>query len=286
MNPAGNQSRNSVRLRVATYNIHKCRGMDGRVRPERITEVLREIDADIVALQEVVSVGAKGRRQDQARYVADALRYHSHLGENRRLRGAAYGNLLLSRFPINRTCNYDISVPRREGRGCLRADVEIGKEFMLHIFNVHMGTSFIERRKQARKLVHAGILDNHELSGARIVLGDFNEWSRGLASRLLSAHFNSADIRGHLGRTRTYPGVLPFLHLDHIYFDPVLRLESLSLHRSRTALLASDHLPLVADFALPASRVERHLLSGQRRNLSISDKSNGVSRQQFPPQQL
>jgi hypothetical protein len=85
-------------------------------------------------------------------------------------------------------------------------------------------------------------------TGVRVVLGDFNELTHGLASRLLSTHFQSVDIESHLRRSRTYPGLLPFLHLDHIYFDGRLTLERLVLHRSRTALIASDHLPLVADF--------------------------------------
>jgi endonuclease/exonuclease/phosphatase family metal-dependent hydrolase len=95
-------------------------------------------------------------------------------------------------------------------------------------------------------------LNNEELSGARIMLGDFNEWTRGLTTRLLASHLTSADIRAHLPRAKTYPGVLPFLHLDHVYFDDSLELESMRLHRSRIALVASDHLPLVADFRMEA----------------------------------
>ncbi|MEK6288314.1 MAG: phospholipase D-like domain-containing protein [Acidobacteriota bacterium] len=68
--------------------------------------------------------------------------------------------------------------------------------------------------------------------------------------RLLASHLTSADIRAHLQRSRTYPGVLPFLHLDHIYFDDLLDLERITLHKSRAALVASDHLPLVADFRI------------------------------------
>ena len=82
------------------------------------------------------------------------------------------------------------------------------------------------------------------------MLGDFNEWTHGLASRLLSEELRSADVRTHLRTRRTYPGPLPLVHLDHIYYDPALALERLTLHRSRLALVASDHLPLVADFHL------------------------------------
>jgi endonuclease/exonuclease/phosphatase family metal-dependent hydrolase len=81
------------------------------------------------------------------------------------------------------------------------------------------------------------------------VLGDFNEWTKGLATTLLNSHLTSADIRVHLRRARTYPGFLPFLHLDHVYHDPALRLERLTLHRTPKSLVASDHLPLVADFS-------------------------------------
>lgn len=236
----------SKRVRVATYNIHKSRGLDWRIRPDRIIEVLREIDADIVALQEVVRA-PDTRVEDQARFIAAELGYHSCFGENRRVNGAPYGNLLLSRFHIWASCNHDISTDGRERRGCLRADIAIG-ETTLHVFNVHLGTSFFERRRQGQMLVSREILQRYDLEGPRIILGDFNEWTRGLTSRLLACQLESADLRRHLPRSRTYPGVLPFLHLDHMYFDRTLELEQLILHRSRTALVASDHLPLVADF--------------------------------------
>jgi endonuclease/exonuclease/phosphatase family metal-dependent hydrolase len=224
--------------------------MDRRVRPGRIVDVLAEVKADVVALQEVLSVEGRARERDQARFLASELGMDYHIGENRRLQGGAYGNVILSRLPIENVQNYDITWRGRERRGCLRADVRVGESSLLHVFNVHLGTAFIERRHQARRLVSPEILGHEELSGARLVLGDFNEWTRGLASRLLSSHFESADIRSHLRRARTYPGVLPFLHLDHIYYDAGLKLQKLSLHRSRTALIASDHLPLVADFQL------------------------------------
>ncbi len=139
-----------------------------------------------------------------------------------------------------------------ETRGCLRADVELPGGTLLHVFNVHMGTAFLERRKQGRKLVSQEILHRTELPGPRIVLGDFNEWTRGLTSRLLREQFVTPNLRDHINRSRTYPGVLPFLHLDHIYFDSELHLHHLTLHKTRRSLIASDHLPLIADFSLPA----------------------------------
>ena len=239
-------------MRIATYNIHRGRGMDGRLKPERLVEVLREIDADVFALQEVLSIEGGAPELDQARFLAGELGFHFALGENRRLRGGAYGNVVLSRHPLRTMRNYDISVTGCERRGCLHTDVELPQGTTLHVFNVHLGLAFLERRHQARQLVD--VLGEGILRGPRIVLGDFNEWTRGLASRLLGRHLTAVNLRRHLKWARTYPGLMPVLALDHIYFDATLQLEQLTLHRSRTALLASDHLPLVADFTvLPAA---------------------------------
>ena len=247
------------RIRIVTYNIHKCCGLDRRVSPARIVEVLREIDADIIALQEVVCIANGTREYDQARFFAEELAYEYCLGENRQLRGGVYGNVILSRMPVRASRNYDISWRRWERRGCLRADIELANDRLLHIFNVHLGLAFTERRHQARQLVGADILMNAELQGTRVVLGDFNEWTHGLTSRLLATHLESVDLRHHIGRTKTYPGVLPLPHLDHIYFDPTLQLERFTLHRSRTALVASDHVPLVADFLLEDEATQEEL---------------------------
>jgi endonuclease/exonuclease/phosphatase family metal-dependent hydrolase len=239
------------RIRMATYNVHKCRGMDCRVRPQRIVEVLQEIDADIIALQEVVSTGGHNPKEDQAGFITRSMGMWSYMGVTRRLNGGAYGNLILSRYPLGTACNYDISTNGRERRGCVRVDLELSGSTLLHIFNVHLGTAYLERRQQARMLLTSNVLNNRKLRGVRIVLGDFNEWTRGLATRLLNAQFESVDVQRCPRRTRTYPGILPLLHLDHIYFDPTLTVEHRYLHRSRAALIASDHLPLVADFRMP-----------------------------------
>lgn len=239
-------------LRIATYNIHKCRGMDRRVSPERVAAVIRELNVNVIALQEVL----REDKRDQLRILAELteLRY-SCFGETRKHLGAAYGNAVLSRFPIRHWRNYDITAGRREARGLLRADIQLPTGRLLHVLNVHLGTGFMERRRQARLLIQRDVLLSEDFSAPRILLGDFNEWTRGLATRMLSSHFRSAEwtkrTRSPLKRRRSYPGVLPLLHLDHIYYDKSLKLKTFRLHRSRTALIASDHLPLVASFEIP-----------------------------------
>ncbi|ABF39501.1 Endonuclease/exonuclease/phosphatase [Candidatus Koribacter versatilis Ellin345] len=240
-----------MRLRIATYNVHKCRGLDRRTDPERIATVIRELDADVIAMQEILDVRDGHPGHDQARRIATNLQeYEWRFGENRSLHGGAYGNMTLSRLPITASENYDITWRHRERRGCLRTDVSLTDRSVLHLFNLHLGTSFVERRHQARKLLTEAVLRRAEFTGPRIVLGDFNEWTRGLASRLMGTEFEAIEPRTHLRYARTYPGVMPLLHLDHFYFDRTLSLESYCIHRSRTALIASDHLPLVSEFSL------------------------------------
>jgi endonuclease/exonuclease/phosphatase family metal-dependent hydrolase len=236
------------KFRIVTYNVHKCVGVDRRLSPARIVSVLKEVKADIIALQEVLCIQGRDSQSDQAHFIAGELGFNYCMGHNRKLKEGIYGNLVLSRFPLLESENHDISVAGREERGCLRVGVALGKEGRLHVYNVHLGTSFIERRRQARKLISESILSDGKIPGPRIMLGDFNEWTRGLVTRLLNEHFRSGDIRLHLKRSRTYPGLLPLMHLDHIYFDETLELERAKLHRSRASLLASDHLPIFADF--------------------------------------
>jgi endonuclease/exonuclease/phosphatase family metal-dependent hydrolase len=230
-------------LRVATYNVHKCRGIDGRVRPERIASVIAALDADVVALQEIYD--------QQAEYLADQLKYKFCFGENRRLKTRPYGNATLARLPFGTIKNYDLTHGTRERRGILRSDIRAGGQ-TIHLFNVHLGTAFLERRYQGRELLSDRVLAQLGFTGPRVIVGDFNEWTRGLCTQLMSAQFAAGDLKRFQRSARTYPGFLPMLNLDHIYFDRGVELRSLALHRSRTALVASDHLPLVAEFKLPA----------------------------------
>ena len=131
----------------------------------------------------------------------------------------------------------------------LRADVQIGRQ-CLHVFNVHLGTALLERRYQAGRL--SAFVNDHRVTGAKIVLGDLNEWLKGETTRMLDKSMKSIDLRKFLRRRRTYPGVFPVLHLDHIYYDGAIEVIGVELPRTRLTLVASDHLPLVAEVSVRA----------------------------------
>ncbi len=198
----------------------------------------------------MLSVEGKKLEDHQARFIAHELGFQYRIGETRRLHGGVYGNVTLSRFPFVHTYRYDITHPGREERGCLRTDLQIVPDRVLQVYNLHLGTSYKERDYQARRLFDSGILKPMSERAPRIILGDFNEWISGLTSRLLKDHFRSVPVRPLFGRSRTYPGFLPLLHLDHIYFSDGMDVLKVTVHRSRKALVASDHLPIVVDFRM------------------------------------
>src|SRR5262245_47660361 len=162
-------------MRIVTYNIHKARGMDGRVSTKRIAKVLADLDADIIALQEVFA--ACDSHEGQVEMIAMELGLNVSFGRTRRHRNRPYGNAILSRWPILKSHEMDISWIRRERRGCIRADLETPRG-TLHVFNIHMGTNYFERRHQVRSLLSSKQIVE-DLTGPRVLVGDFNEWIKG-----------------------------------------------------------------------------------------------------------
>lgn len=232
-------------LRIVTYNIHRSRGMDRRTRPERVAEVLHSIDADVIALQEVIGAGPNGGSHIEE--IGAALGMGWVMAPTRQLRGHQFGNVVLSRFPIAHHSQHDLTWKSCEERCMQRVDVDVNGR-TLHVYNVHLGTAILERRHQARRL--ATIVTNRQVNGPKIVLGDFNEWMRGLTTTMLSTRMKSVDLQQFMRRRRHYPGLFPILHLDHIYYDGNLDIVHVQIHRNRLSLVASDHLPLVADIRI------------------------------------
>jgi endonuclease/exonuclease/phosphatase family metal-dependent hydrolase len=226
---------------VASYNIHKCAGLDGRVDLDRIAHVIREIDADLIGVQEVFRPQALG--------LAERLGVEVAMGPTRERDGQLYGNAILTRLAVRGSRTFDLSRPDREPRGGIRLDLALADGLLLHLFNVHFGLKIRERAAQVRMLVREHILHD-ELTGPRVVVGDLNEWFwfPGAVGRTLRRELHGPRIR------RTHPAPLPLFPLDRIYWDRELAADGFHVHRSRLARVASDHLPVVARLRMVPAR--------------------------------
>lgn len=224
-------------IRIATYNIHRGRGLDGRTSLGRIGDVLRQIDADVIGVQEVYEA--------QAEHLAHELGMQLVTGITAHRSDGAYGNAILTRLRLQGVATFDLSVRTREARGGIRVDLGFHGE-TLHVFNVHLGLARRERAEQVKWLVERHILWD-DRAGPRIVVGDLNEWFPGRVGRALRQEFSSLRPR------RTHPAPLPLWALDRIYWDHAVHGESLRVHQTRLARVASDHLPLVASLRIRSS---------------------------------
>jgi len=227
-------------LTVATYNVHGFAGACGRPDPERIAAVVREIDADVLALQEVVYPAAVdlAPRTLERRFPG----YHCVAAPTRPHGSGLLGNAILSRLEVRAAQRFDLSRHRREPRGALQVTVDCGGAD-LSVVTAHFGLRHRERRHQSRSLIR---LLTQPLAPFLILLGDFNDWLPGSpVIRRLQAHL------GRSPRVPSYPARWPLLALDRIWVHPGSALLEVSVHRSEAARRASDHLPLVARVARP-----------------------------------
>lgn len=229
-------------LRIATYNIHGAVGTDRVRSAERIAKVIAELDADVVALQEVPLGGSFA--PNALPVLRETTGMEAVAGPTLDTPERRYGNAILSRLPIRATRSLDLSFGRREARGALDVDVDVEKgatdRAALRIVATHLGLSARERRAQIRALIAA--FDTPRMPV--ILMGDLNEWFVwGHALRMLVTHFRAAPA------PRTFPSRLPVFALDRIWMHPASRLLDVHVHRSMLARVASDHLPLVARIA-------------------------------------
>jgi len=240
-----------------TYNIHKGVGVDRRYAPERIVEVLRHHAPDIVLLQEVDRRTDRTHSVDLASVIASKLDYpYRAVSMNVFRKSCKYGNATLSRFPIGKQENIDLSMQRRIRRGAqhTRVSLPVGDRYeYLDVFNIHLGLFARERLAQARKLLGFGAMAKIPESRPCIVAGDTNDWGGLLLGRaFLTEGFHCGSDRPHRPGwpIRTYPSYAPAGGLDKVFYRGGLRLIDAQRSRMKLARLASDHLPLIVEFSL------------------------------------
>ncbi len=247
-----------MRVRILTYNIHRAIGVDRSFRPDRIVRVLAHHDPDIVLLQEVDEGAPRSREVDLAKELASAAGYsHFAVGHNVRLRKGRYGNATLSRHPILRERNIDLTVGKKKRRGCQHTTIAVEGRSQVHeleIFNVHLGLSVAERSRQVGTLVRSSEFDSLDPEASCIVGGDFNDWRsilHPIFCEILRFHSATQHDYGYNGAIRTYPSFSPQGGLDKLYSRGGIRMVGQARRcRLRVSKVASDHLPIIADFEL------------------------------------
>jgi len=248
-------------LRLLTYNIHKAIGVDGKFAPERIVEILRHHDADIVLLQEVDRGAPRSNHLDLASLLARELRYrYRAVSMNVSLKKGRYGNATLSHFPIGRQHNLDLTIKWRKRRGAQHTRFHISNGealFNLDVYNVHLGLSAGERDRQIERLLDSPSVAHPRNSDACIIAGDTNDW-RGVLKR---RHFEPQGFQCATDRRprsrwsiKSFPSYAPAGGLDKVFYRGGLRRTHAYRSRLKLARVASDHLPVVVDFEItPAS---------------------------------
>lgn len=226
-------------LRVATWNVHSFVGHDGKKDARRGLDVLHELDADIIALQEIECAGTDALAA--LRTLSTSLTSTSSelvLGPAGPAR-AGFGNCVISRCKVEHFQIHDLSVPRREARNAVEVVVMAGGK-RLRVLATHFGLTAKERHVQATKL-SAVVDDRVQGADYTIVMGDLNVLDRREESVApLLGRFVAAQ------RLRSFPAFLPMLRLDRILVDSAFVEVSMVVHSTKLARAASDHLPVVA----------------------------------------
>lgn len=230
-------------LRLATYNIHSGIGRDGRRDLARTAQVIAELAADVVALQEVDSRHAVA---DTLTFLAGQTGMTALAGPTLQRKDSTYGNAVLTGKSVLAVQRIDLSVPRCEPRGALDIHIAV-RGLSVRVIATHLGLRPAERRTQIATLL--ALLECRP-APLTVLMGDLNEWLLwGRPLRRLRAHF------GHAPAPPTFPARWPVFALDRIWVQPRDRLQRVAVHDSKLARQASDHLPLLADVAIGPSVV-------------------------------
>ncbi len=244
----------TLSLRLLTYNTHSCGGMDGRISPRRIARVIAAHSPDLVALQELDLGRRRSRSEDQAALIANELGMHHVFCPTLTRDEEHYGHAVLSRWPLE--------VVRRaflpgnpkswwpEPRAALWVSVIIGAR-RLNLITTHLGLDAEERRLQMEMLTGPEWLGAVPAGEEVILCGDFNALAGSLPYRLASARLRDAQasLKGHLP-LRTFSSTKPFARIDHVFASASCVVERISVPRTRLTRVASDHLPLLVDYAI------------------------------------
>ncbi|MDB5651912.1 MAG: endonuclease [Hyphomicrobiales bacterium] len=243
-------------IRLLTWNVHRCLGVDGRISPQRIAEVIGQARPDVVALQEVDVLRKRTGLVDQADEIARALGMNSHFNPAVRVLEELYGDAILTTLPSK--LMHTGRLPGRPGlrtlepRGALWAQIEAGG-MSLQVVNTHLSLVARERRTQTDALFGPEWIGRADCTGPVALVGDFNLVPRSRVYGRLSRRMNDAQRAPGMGKPKpTFPAGFPVLRIDHVFTRGAVTVRSVEVIRTEVTRVASDHLPLVVEFELHA----------------------------------
>ncbi|WGL16997.1 endonuclease/exonuclease/phosphatase family protein [Microbulbifer bruguierae] len=251
-------------LRVMTYNVHICQGVDGKLSPERIARVIARYSPDVVALQEVDVRRQRTGGIDQAHEISRLLTMDCHFQPAMHLEDERYGDAIMSLHPVRLIKKGILPGPpksarlrdRAEPRGALWVEVDFHGT-KLQIFNTHLGLIKSERMRQVDALLGEEWMGSPACSRPRILVGDFNALPGSTEIRRLSQVLGDTQLKlpGHSPKG-TFFSRLPKARIDYVFVDPELEVRDVHVPRSELTRLASDHLPLIVDLKVPIPTTE------------------------------
>ena len=235
-------------MRLLSWNIHKgIGGRDRRYSLQRIIDCIDHEHPELVCLQEVDRLVGRSDFDDQPRLLGQSLNLQSTFQANVTVSNGTYGNLILSRWAVGSTHRISLKRGIRKSRGAQLIHVDT-PEGALHLVNTHLGLDERERHWQIDFLL------DHELFQSSSVMptfiaGDFNDWRNTLAEQSLANH-GFQQITSPPSEYRSFPSWLPVGGLDKVFVRGEVTIERIQVVRTSLARVASDHLPIVVDFAL------------------------------------
>lgn len=240
--------------RIVTYNVHRCVGNDRRLDVARVAAVLAELQPDIVALQELDVGRRRTNHVDQAHEIAQRLSMTHHFHAAMQVEEERYGDAILTVYPERLVKAGPLpGLPRVRGlepRGALWVEVEIDGR-PVQIVNTHLGLVPREQQLQAAALAGPGWLGHPDCHGPAILLGDFNATASSVVYRTLVKRLQPArQLAPRKSPTSTFPSQLPVLRIDHLFVSSGVEVHDVTAPFTPLTRVASDHLPLVMDFAL------------------------------------
>lgn len=244
-------------MRFMTYNVRNCRGMDGRISPERIAAVIERFQPDVVALQELDRHRRRSGHLDQARVIADVLAMESHFHPAMHLEDEQYGDAILTRHPL-RMVRAGIlpQLPRQiiaETRGALWVEIE-AEGAKWQVINTHLGLGRAERRAQAAALLGPEWAEAAARAGPLVLCGDFNSPARRGVHAMFTARLRDAQMTVTPGSCRsTFSTRFPIVCLDYFFVSDQVEVLGAEVPRSALLKAASDHFPLVVDLRVAGS---------------------------------